>query len=321
MQEPMPSLLNSRSLQEWMAALDSLMDGDAFIFQLIGLGPPAIPVLAHHLLATRPRTVALPRCRTARALGTLGARQELMAYFRDFHRPEDPAALLAEDAVRSTVAEELAHWKSDDVYQTLLTAAQDRMTGGLIRALSSFRRDENIPVFFAALDDDFCRIEATNALRLVPDPARAYALLYLRGLTGESLSIPSTRYRRRVAVQLLREFGVSPEAWPMLRPFLDDEDTDTVIATAAIGFQIGDPIDRPLLVQRLFTISSHLNCIQEDDILGLLETQQDIARDGTRHLKAEAIARGERPDWMVPRWRIIWHFTDQASTQKDKNDC
>lgn len=321
MQEPMPSLLNSRSLQEWMVALDSLVDGDAVIFQLIGLGPQAIPVLAHHLLATRPRTVPLPRCRTAQALGTVGARHELIAYFRDFHRPEDPAALLAEDAVRSTVAEELAHWKSDDVYQTLLTAAQDRITGGLIRALSSFKRDESIPVFFAALDDDFCRIEATNALRLVPNPARAYALLYLQDLTGESLSMPSKPYRRRGAVQLLREFGVPPEAWPMLRTFLEDEDTDTAIATAAIGFEIGHPIDQPLLVQRLFTISSHLNCIQEDNILRLLESQHEVARNHAQQLKAEAVARGERPDWLVPRWRIIWHFTDQASNQKDKSDC
>lgn len=226
MSQPARSPLLAGEVEDLIAALDLLIGGEAAAERLIAMGPRVIPLLEQFLLEGPARTIAVPRCRAVRVLGELGAWQTLVSYFRQYRRPEDAAVLFAEDAVRSAAAEHLAQWKSDEIYEVLLEAARERITGGLIRALSEFGKAEAIPVFFSALDDDLCREDARAALRKVPAVARNYAVLTLRGAAGVPMNLAASLRCRRAVLQLLREFGVGPGDWPILREYLEDSDAD-----------------------------------------------------------------------------------------------
>ena len=309
MSQPAPSSLPAAEAEDLIAALDSLIGGEAAAERLIAMGPQVIPLLERVLLDGPSRTIAVPRSRAVRILGELGAWPVLVTYFRQYRRPEDAAVLFAEDGVRSAAAEQLAQWKSDEVYEVLLEAARQRVTGGLIRALSEFGRAEAIPILFLALDDDLCREDAGAALRKMPAASRDYAVLSLRGAAGAPMSFPASLCRRRAVLQLLRDLGAGREDWPILREYLEDTDADSVIATAAIGFAIAQTADDSAIVSALFRISRHLNWAQEDEVILLLEEHRDIACEAARAVAREAEANGEHPDWLVPQWRILRRLT------------
>jgi len=299
--------MGDAQVENLIAALDSLVDGELAVAMLVARGDRAVPYLEHFLLAGSPRTIALPRCRAVHALGELGAYSTLISYFREYEFPRDAEVLFAEDAVRSAVARELLCWKSDEVYQVLLDAARQRATCGLILALGEFHRLESIPLLFEMLGDDFCREEAKDALRKVSEAARQYAILSIRGLTDTQLHGPSALRRLRATLQLLGEFRVLPEEWQDLRNFLLEGDADVVIAAANIGSAIGPNDDRPRILQALFRVSDHLNWAQEDQVTTLLDAHHALAREIARMIANERRARGQFPNWLVPFWRILRH--------------
>jgi hypothetical protein len=306
MSNQLPGMADSQ-IEQLIAALDSLVDGELAVAMLVARGDPSVPYLEHFLLAGLPRTIALPRCRAVHALGELGAYSTLISYFREYEFPRDVEVLFAEDAVRSAVARELLGWKSDEVFHVLLDAAKQRATGGLILALGEFHRSEGIPLLFEVLEDGLCREEAKNGLRKVSETAREYAILSIRSLTDAQFHRPSALRRLRATLQLLAEFGVMPEEWQDIRKFLLEKDADVVIAAASIGSVIGPNDDRPQILQALFRISNHLNWAQEDQVTTILDAHQELAHEIARTIANERRACGERPQWLVPFWRILWH--------------
>jgi hypothetical protein len=306
MNDPMAGMADA-PIERLIVALDSLQDGELAVTMLVACGNRAVPYLEHFLLAGSPRTIALPRCRAVQALGGLGAYTTLVSYFCQYEPPCDAQFLFAEDAVRSAVARELLHWKSDEAFRVLFAAAGQRATCGLILALGEFRRSESVPLLFAVLEDDLCRNEAKDAFRKVSAAARHYAILTIRGLTANSLNGPSALRRRRATLQLLGEFGVYKEEWQDIRWFLEDQDADVVIAAANIGSRIAPDSDQLYLLQSLFRISCHLNWVQEDEATKLLDSRRELARQTARMIVNERRARGERPNWLAPSWRVLWH--------------
>jgi len=300
--------MGDAQVENLIAALYSLVDGELAITMLIAQGDRAVPHLEHFLLAGPPRTIALPRCRAAHALGELGAYSTLISYFRQYELPCDAEVLFAEDAVRSAVARALIRWKCEEVFHVLLDAARQRATSGLIFSLGEFHRSESIPLLFEVLEDDFCREEAKDGLRKVSETARQYAILSIRGLTDTRLHVPSALRQLRATLQLLGEFGVLPEEWCDLRNFLLERDADVVIATANIGSAIGPKDDRPQILQALFRISDHLNWMQEDQVTTILDSHPELAREIARTMANERRAGGEHPNWLVPFWRILKHL-------------
>jgi hypothetical protein len=300
--------VSEQPIEGLIEALDSIADGDRATEALIVIGQRSVPFLEQYLLDGRPRSLALPRCRAVRALGELGAWSVLIAYFRQYERPQDAAVLFAEDSVRSAAAQELMRWKSDEVYRTLLEASRQRATNGLILALGEFRQPESVPLFFTVMKDDLCREEAKAALRKVPDIAQQYAILTVRGTIRPGLYELSALSRRRATLQLLHEFGVTADEWCDLRGFLQDRDTDVVIAAAQIGFRVAPIEDYPDIAKALFRVSSHLNWAQEDDVCRLLEDHRDIARELSHALVREREFRGEHPNWLRSDWRILKHI-------------
>jgi hypothetical protein len=314
-----PSSLIPTEMESLIAALESLVDGEAAAERVIAAGPAAIPWLERFLLAGAARTVALPRCRAVHALGELGAEGPLTVYFRQHYHPEDAAVRLAEDAVRSAAAEELAKHKTDEVYETLLDAARDRITGGLIRGLGEFGRAESIPVFFTALDDDLCREDARAALRMMPAECLSFASLLLRGAHSDSLRFIASLRERRSVFQLLRELGAYAEDWPFLREYLKDPDADSVIAVVGIGFALQRTEDCQFMIDALLRISPHLNWAEEDDVIRMLELHPEQTRATVRRLHDEASCRNEQPNWLSPRWRILRHFSMDGPSDTSKS--
>jgi hypothetical protein len=299
-------------MDQLIAALDSLADGDRSVEMLIACGPRAIPHLAGFLLKGPPRTISLPRCRAVRALGELGACSTLISYLREYQPPQDAAVLFAEDAVRSAVARELARWKSDEVFRTLLDGARQRTTAGVVLALGEFSRPESLPLFFEVLEDDLCRDAAMTCLRMLPDATRQFGMLSIRGLTGVMLDSPSARCRRRATLQLLTELGVSPADWPDLRRFLLESDPGTVIAAAKIGFRSASDAEYRDIITALLRVAEKLDFVQEEDVEALLDAHSGIARDVAQQLKQHQAHPGEKPNWLSPSCRILSHVLDKT---------
>src|SRR5579885_3446288 len=89
----------------------------------------------------------------------------------------DPVARFGEEAVESAAARELAAWRTESVFRLLLDLAHERFRVGLIEALGEFRRTEAIPVFDRALEDDYYRSAAEQALRRLGPAARPALVL------------------------------------------------------------------------------------------------------------------------------------------------
>ena len=299
--------MGDAQVEDLIAALDSLVDGELAVAMLVARGDRAVPYLEHFLLAGSPRTVALPRCRAVHALEELGAYSALISYFRECELPRDAQVLFAEDAVRSAVARALIGWKCEEVFRVLLDAARQRATGGLIFALGEFHRSESIPLLFEVLEDDLCREEAKDGLRKISETARQYAILSIRGQTDTQLHGPSALRRLRATLQLLGEFGVLPGEWQDLRNLLLERDADVVISVANIGSAIGSNDDQPKILQALFRISDHLNWAQEDQVGTILDAHQELAHEIAGAIASQRRTRGERPNWLVPFWRILRH--------------
>lgn len=290
-----------------IGALDSIHDGERAVDMLISCGKSAIPRLADFLLNTGPSTIALPRCRAVRALGELGSYPTLIDYFKRYVRPQDAAVLLAEDAVRSAAARELARYPSAETFKVLLGAAWQRATAGLILALSEFHRLESVPLFFEVLEDDLCREDAMNSLRRLPDAVRQFGMLTIRGLTNATIEGPSAVCRRRATLQLLSEVGVTSQDWLELRRFLAAEDPAAVLATAKIGLSIANEGEWPSVIFALFKVAVYFNSLQEEEAEELLDSHPRVALTTALQIAGKKQNAGERPNWLSPLWRILNH--------------
>jgi len=314
------SQIDDSQIGRLVSALDSLGDGDLAVDLLVACGARAIAPLEEMLLRGVARTIALPRCRAARALGALGAYKTLLAYFDKGNLPSDPVVLFAEDAVRSTVAHELLRWQSDEVLQALLRASKQRVTIGMIEALGEFRSDEAVPLLFKTLEDDLCRNAAIDALRKTPKQTREYAILSLRGETDVSLIGLAASRRRRATAELLDTLGISREEWQGVRDLLlEDGDAGTVVSAAAAGFRVALAEDFSRIIQALFRIANKLNCLQEDEVIHLLEEHRAVADDVVRQIVRNLTTEGQRVNWLSPAWRILWHL-GYANETRDGHD-
>ena len=259
--------LDGSAARDLVAGLKCLHDLESTVARLIACGQRAIEPLTEFLLEGRPSCIYQPRQRAVEALGGLGAKTVLMEYLRLPQDIPDPVVRFGEEAVKSAAARELAVWRTEEVFQLLLSVASERRLSGVIEALGVFRRAEAVPYFEKALEDDVCRPAAEEALRKLGAVARA-------ALVRSSLSpfpsleqeVPSSLCRRRSALRLLAEVGVTKDDWSLLRPFLDQEDPDLVAAASRLALTAGDREDRIKAVQRLLEVLASANWYLQEEI-------------------------------------------------------
>lgn len=299
--------LEQDELARSIAALDSIIDGEAAATWLVKQGQSAVPYLAKFLLSGRPRSIALPRVRAVRALRDLHACSTLLAYFRDYTRPADAVVLFAEDAVRSEAAIALLDWKTSEVFDVLLKAARQRATSGLVSALGDFKRPEAIPLLFQLLEDDLCREQAKQSLRKIAKPAAAFAMLAVRGHAPIVFAGPYALRRRRATLQLLHEFAVSKQDWQELRSFLREADAEVLIQTASIGLATAPREELTTILEALLSFTGTLNWLQELDMTMLLDRYSTVARAVARRIARSRVKQGEHLNWLSPSWRILKH--------------
>ena len=296
------------AIERLIVILDSLIDGDQAAEQLISLGQRVIPAVERFLLASRPKSISVSRCRAVRILGALGAYSSLIRYLRESVRPSDATVLFAEDAVRSAAARELIGHESSATFRILRDAVKQRPTSGLVQALSAYRWPESVPLLFDLLEDDLCREDAKEGLRKMPEAARAYAILLLRGLTELSICGSNASRRRRATLQLLVELGIGMNEWSDLREFLEDEDRDCVISAATLGLRCAPAAERLPIVAALIEASPGMNWAQETEAVELLDKWPLLARQVAREVDARCAGRGEKPNWLSPFWRVLYHI-------------
>jgi hypothetical protein len=308
MQSFPPQALSSSQIARLVRALESLTDGELAVDLLIAAGERSILPLEEFLLGGRPRTIAVPRCRAARALGGLGARGTLLSYFAKVDPPVDPVVLFAEDAVRSEVAHQLLRWREEEVFYALLNAATQRATVGLIESLGEFCRSDAIPVLFEVLEDDLCRDAAFVALCKIPEESRHYAILSLRqGACANLVGAASSR-RRRATAELFRKLGISPGDWQDVAQLLEDEDPTVIICAATVGFHVAPQEEFRGIVSALFRVAPKLNWLQEDEVANLLDEHKALAYCEASRVLADLREREEQVNWMSATWRLLGHL-------------
>jgi hypothetical protein len=300
--------LSSSQIARLVRALESLTDGELAVDLLIAAGERSILPLEEFLLGGKARTIAVPRCRAARALGGLGARGTLLSYFAKVDLPVDPVVLFAEDAVRSEVAHELLRWREDEVFYALLNAATQRATVGLIESLGEFCRSDAIPVLFEVLEDDLCRDAAFVALCKIPEESRHYAILSLREGAGADLVGAASSRRRRATAELFRKLGISRGDWQDVAQLLEDEDPTVVICAATVGFREAPQEGFRGNVNALFRVAPKLNWLQEDEVVHLLDQHKALAYCEANQVLANLRVSGERVNWLSATWRILAHL-------------
>jgi hypothetical protein len=298
-------------LESLVRQLDSITDGDLAMAALIRRGPSAVPALETFLIAGKPRSIALPRCRAARALGALGAREALLAYFAAYILPQDAVVAFAEDAVRSAVAEELLRWRTEEVYTRLVTAAQQRSTLGLISAIGQFRDPRSLELLFFVLEDDICRSEAMLALRLLPTEAGRFALKTLRGETAVPVTRASSHRRLRAVLSLLSELDVPANQWHVIEPFLNHDEPGIVLTAISIGCQHASPELLESLLRRAFHLADKFSWYEESIAIDLCDAHKAEAVAAANDAVAERFSKGQSVKWTSPAWRILDHVLDR----------
>jgi HEAT repeat protein len=278
----------SKQIQIWIDRLNSLVDGSQASAQLAGFGPAAIAPLKQFLLSGAPNGIFQPRQWAVEALAVLGAKDVLLEYLtHDDHIP-DPVTRQGEDAVRSTAARLLARWKTDEVFEILLSLTSKRVLPGVISALGEFRRAEALPRLEQALEDDIGRSAAEEAFAKFGAAATDILVSTVgrKKMTGEE-EMPSSLLRRRSAAKILADSGFGNLFLPTLQPLLDESDPELVVHAAKLVVAEGTELDKKRAVGALLRILPAAPWYVREDAAACLEALFDLGET----LIEEEIAR------------------------------
>ncbi len=274
-------------------ALQSLVDGESAIDELVACGPPAVPALREFLLNGRISSVPQPRMWAAEALARLEARDVLIEYLEAPDRATDAQLSFGEDAVRNTAARHLGRWHDEHTFAVLLRLCERRLLPGVIEALAGFERAAAMPCLDRALEDDFCRTPAEEGLRRMGPAARGHLVFSaISALPDAEKETPSSLGRRRRAAAMLADMGVDARDWGELRRLLDEQDPELLVSAAHIATACAGPEDRAaaaaVLVGKLGAVPWHA---QEDAEAALLA----LAPESIPAIQAELSRRAARP--------------------------
>ena len=244
--------MSDAEISRYIEQLSSLKEGAQAVGKLITCGHPAIEPLRQFLLEGKPSAIFQPRHWAVEALAGLQAKDVLLVYLKQKKDISDPDVQLGEEAVESAAARKLIKWQSEEVYQTLLDIAQERCLPGALEALGEFRRVEGIPFLVKALEDDFCRPAVEDALSKIGVPAGSELIrAVITPWPSKGEESPSSLRRRRSAVGLLAEIGVTADQWQVLRPLLNEDDPEILVGISRVAAQVGETKNKTLAGRRL----------------------------------------------------------------------
>jgi HEAT repeat protein len=244
--------LSEDEIERLTNSLDSVAEGELGVAMLAACGKRAIPSLRRLLLQGSPKSVFIGRQRAVRALSELGAVSVLVEYVSAQKQISDPALRYSEEAVENTAARELAKWRTDGVFQTLLQVVEQRALPGAIETLGAFGRQEAIPALIQCLEDDVARPAALDALTKLRDIAVRELITAVRSPEPCSANeVPSSLLRRRAALAVLAGGKLSSSDWERLRFLMYETDPVLSVRGAGIGLSIGSQADSELATRNL----------------------------------------------------------------------
>jgi len=274
-------------------ALQSLVEGESAIDELVAYGIRAVPALRELLLHGRVVSVPQPRMWAVEALGKIGARKVLIEYLEAPSREMDAQLSFAEEAVRNTAARHLGRWHDDETFAVLLNLCRRRRLPGVIEALAGFERVEAIPCLDRALEDDFCRGAAEEGLRKLGTSARVALLLSaITPLPNASEETPLSLGRRRRVLTLLADMRCSTEDWSVLRDLLHETDAELIARVTRIAAQAAPSNDRAGASEKLVAALERLpwHAVKDAE-----ETLLSMAPESVPAIQAEQRRRAARP--------------------------
>lgn len=260
-----------QKVERAIARLKSFADGDLGVVDAVACGGEAIPALKGILFARERSGLYQARCRAVAALSALGASDVLIDFLETERFITDPVERVGEDAVINAAARVLPNVRDPYVFGVLMRLGHHSRLTGVIGALGASGRVEAIPVLVAALEDDASQPIAEAALRRFGRRTGG-ALLYAATtqLPTPERESPSSVRRRRSALRILAEIGITRQAWPMLRRLIDDNDVKIAILACEICFGYGSAIERFKATRCLIGLLAHSDSILRDEIEQLL---------------------------------------------------
>jgi HEAT repeat protein len=292
------------TIQRLIQQLNVLHNGDLAVEKLVIFGQQAIGPLREYLINGTPSHIYQPRQRAVHALARLGAKDVLLEYLNVPKDIPDPVIRFGEEAVENTAARALAAWQIDEIFEKLLQIARERIFPGLIEALGSFSRSEAIPLFIAALMDDFSRTAAENVLKAMGDMAKPALIeaVHTSPDSSENGESPSNLLRRRSAMRILADLTVTVDEWSRLKEFLTNDDPEISASVAGIALEIADPEDRRAAIDILIAKVPYVNwCIQKE-IENCLAKHYNIA---LRQIADQTTQRRMQPEKVQAEDRVL----------------
>ena len=280
-------------IRHLIAALESLVDGDLAVEQLVAHGPPAIPHLREFLLQGRAKSIPQPRMRAVEALARLEAQAVLIEYLLTPKAIHDPQLRFAEDAVENTAARALGRWLDEETFQALLAVSRRRLLPGAIETLAAYGRAQVIPYLDRALEDDLCRPPAEEGFRRIGSAARrALVLSTVTPLPGPQEEIPSSLRRRRSALALLTDIGIDRECWSDIRSLLSEDDPEITAHVARLAVDVADLTDAAAAAAHLVSVLPTLPWFVREEAEHALVT---LAPASQAIVESEIARRSARP--------------------------
>lgn len=232
--------------------LEALQDGDLAVAELVACGGRAVPALRALLFKREPSGIFVQRCRAVEALAALGGRDVLIEFLVTRRDTPDAVEQAGDDAIMNAAARALGHSQDERAWPVLLQLARERTLAGVVEALARFGRSEAIPHCIDALGDDLARAAAETALREFGASARP---ALIEAAAGTSLvaadETESSLRRRRTAVALLSEIGVSGDDWVRLRDLMDAHDPNLAVLACRLCLDTHPEADKGRAVRRL----------------------------------------------------------------------
>lgn len=260
--------------------LKSLHDSDRGFSDIVGYGARSIPFLRALLFSREPSGLHQARCRAADALATLHAYGTLEEFLQLNRVVDDPVERLGDETVISCAARGLARSQSEAAFRLLLDLVQRHMLTGVVAGLGSFRRREAIPYLVAALREDEVRITAEAALRQIGSATKAELIAAAQPQAFDPRGDSESGLRkRRSALGVLIDIGVSRKEWSKLRRLMTDPDMQISILACSLGLQVGTRSEKPFARSRLHALRSSANWLERLEIDQYLRKYEQGAED------------------------------------------
>jgi HEAT repeat protein len=229
--------------------LKGLREGQIAILDLVACGQAAVEPLSKFLFAYNPSGIFQPRCEAVQALAALGARDVLVEFLSSPRDVIDPVEQAGENAVTNAVARALIKWPDDQVFSLLL----------------------EIPIFAAALGEDFCRPAAEKGFCKIGVSSCPYLLqLAEHRIISADFEYDSSRRRRRSALKLFAEMHHSEDLPETIRSLVTDNDPQVALLACSISLPRLSTAERKKVAVRLIDLLNSNNWMLRSEVEDVL---------------------------------------------------